>query len=233
MRAKKWIVALLTLGMLLTSLPAFAEEAITEPAAEEYSEPAAVESPALAVEPEELTAAPVDAPMSAEGEADLASLFQEGEQEADLTQFMEPTEEVPEAPLADAAPQVAEAAPASIEELPDGTLICQPPEEYCAVDVDSDLTDGDLFAGYASRLFYGQRYVPTATTNAGINLTGCAVDGDVVTFLINHAVDFYGLGFVIYVQRTYARDAALAHAASHDGCVAGHTAASGEDAFCC
>ena len=172
MRAKKWIVALLTLGMLLTSLPAFAEEAIAEPAAEEYSEPAAVESPALAVEPEELTAAPVDAPMSAEGEADLASLFPEGEQEADLTQFMEPTEEVPEAPLADAAPQTAEAAPASIEELPDGTLICQPPEEYCAVDVDSDLTDGDLFAGYASRLFYGQRNVLMATTNAGVNLTG-------------------------------------------------------------
>ncbi len=66
---------------------------------------------------------------------------------------------------------------------------------------------------------------------AGIHLTGGTVDGDIVAFLIDHAVDFHGLGLVVNIQGTYAGDAALTHTASHNGSVRGHTAASGENTF--
>ncbi len=172
MRAKRWMIALLALAVLLMALPAFAEDAAQGVPTEQT------------LDPEEVTAAPVDAPMSADGEVDLSSLLAEDEQEADLSQFIEPAEEVPEAPSADAAPgdaqatpadaapQGYQAAPAGVEELPDGTLVCLPAEEYYVMDVGTDLTDEDLFAGYANRLFYGQQNVLMATMNAGEQLTG-------------------------------------------------------------
>ena len=63
----------------------------------------------------------------------------------------------------------------------------------------------------------------------GIDLTRGTVDGDVVTLLVHHAVDFHSLLLVVYVQSADARDAALAHTACHHSSVRGHTTASGEN----
>ena len=188
MRAKRWMIALLSLAMLLTALPAPAEEMATpaeepvasepapeanaEPAPEAYAEPA----PEAYIQPEELSAAPVDAPMADEAEADLTSLIADDAPEADLSQFTEALPEEGAAPgepiLPDDAPQAVEPTPAGIEELPDGTLVYQPAEAFFTLEVDSDLTGEDLFAAYADQFFNGQRDLVMATTNAGEQLTG-------------------------------------------------------------
>ena len=53
----------------------------------------------------------------------------------------------------------------------------------------------------------------------GINLTGRAVQRDIVTLLISNALDGNGLSLVVNLDSTCTRYAALTHTASHNGCV--------------
>ena len=66
---------------------------------------------------------------------------------------------------------------------------------------------------------------------AGKYLAGGTVEGDVVALLIGYAFYLHGLGLIVHVDGACTADAALAHTAGYNGSVAGHTAASGEDAF--
>ena len=149
MRKRMMLTAALAV-MLLTALPAQAE-----PLPESFeSIPVQAESlPEPAEGMEDTDCAAVDEAVPEIEEADLTSLIPAEEVEWELSEVTLPSGEE-EAPIP----------------LADGTLWTQPPEEYFIVGADAD--DADLFALYASRLFYGRRPVLMASVNAGEGLTG-------------------------------------------------------------
>ena len=68
--------------------------------------------------------------------------------------------------------------------------------------------------------------------DAVVDLTGGAVDGDVVALVVDLACQLELLVLLVHLYLAAAGDAALAHAAGDNCRVAGHTAANGQDALC-
>ena len=66
-----------------------------------------------------------------------------------------------------------------------------------------------------------------------VHLSGRTVERDIIALFVGHALNLNGLCFVVHLDSACAGNAALTHTASHNSCVAGHTAACGKDTLGC